>query len=65
MIALASAGMGFLVRELKVWERTVLAAIGLLLIDPTIATDILGVGGLAVMAIFVWLTNRKRTLSPG
>jgi TRAP transporter, 4TM/12TM fusion protein len=61
MVALAGGGMGYLVRTLKMWERIILAAIGLLLIVPTVATDIIGVVG-TVLAIIYLRASRKRTL---
>ena len=62
MISLAGGGMGYLVRSLRMWERLALAAIGLLLIVPTLATDIVGVGGLAASIVFLQMTRKKEVV---
>lgn len=59
MIALAGGGMGYLMRSLKMVERLLLVAIGLLLIVPTLATDIIGVGGLILAVVFLCMTRKK------
>jgi len=59
MVALASSGMGYLGRELKLWERGILAIVGLLLVIPSLSTDIIGVGGLLIIVFFIGITNKK------
>ena len=59
MIALASAGMGFIFRNLKVIERLLLAVIGLLLVIPTYTTDIVGLGGFFFLIFRFWITRRE------
>lgn len=60
MVALAAGGMGYLARSLKMYERLVLVAIGLLLIVPTLITDIIGVVGIVLVLAFLLLTSKKQ-----
>ena len=49
--ALAASMVGFLRRPLAVWERTLLGGAALGLIFPGLATDLIGVAALAVVAL--------------
>ena len=60
MFALAAAGMGYMInRSLKIWECLVLAVFGLLLIVPSVITDIIGVAGFIMMTVFIVTTGKK------
>ncbi len=54
VIALSAGLMGFLVKELKMWERFILVAAALMLIKPGIYTDI---AGYAIL-LFVYLRQK-------
>lgn len=54
VVALSSGMMGWMGREVGMWQRLILVAASLLLIKPGLATDALGLG----LLIFVYLVQR-------
>lgn len=56
LIALSSSLIGFLIKKLKIFERIILAASGLLLIKPGFETDLIGA---TVLAIIFFLQIKK------
>lgn len=61
MIALAGGGMGYLIRPLRLWERFLFVAAGLLLVTPTVITDIIGIGGLLLAVGYLCVTRKNLT----
>lgn len=59
--ALAAAAIGHARRPLAAWERALLTAAAVALIDPGLATDTFGLGALAL----VWLRPAARAAAPG
>lgn len=60
MVALSSSLIGYLAAPLKIWQKIILAAGGLMLIKPGIETDLIGV---AVFAGILILQLRKNKFS--
>jgi len=60
IFALALGVEGYRRRKLQLWERVLLGAGGVLLIDPGLATDVIGFVALGGYGVFEWL-RRKRT----
>ena len=54
VVALSSGMMGWMGREVGMWQRLILVAASLLLIKPGLATDALGLG----LLIFIYLVQR-------
>lgn len=55
-----SAGMtGWLYGKTSIVERILLLAAGLMLINPTVMTDIIGVGGIAAIIMFQYIKYKK------
>ena len=59
IIALAATLEGFLLRACRIWERVILAAVAMLLIKPGVITDLLGIGGILLVAILQWRDRAK------
>jgi TRAP-type uncharacterized transport system fused permease subunit len=57
LVALAGAVTGWLVRRASVIERAALAVAGLILITPGALNDLAGVGVLAIVAVYQWITR--------
>ena len=51
LIALAAGLQGYLLRSAGVWQRAVLVAAGLMLIIPGMVSDLLGLGGFALILL--------------
>lgn len=60
MVGLASGSTGFFKTNCKLWERILLIAGGLLLIDPGTITDLAGIGIIAA----IYLLQRARAKTP-
>jgi TRAP-type uncharacterized transport system fused permease subunit len=59
-----AAGLhGYFVTHSKLWQSAALVVGGLLLIDPEISTDFIGVG-LVALVVIVQLATRKAALAP-
>ena len=62
VICLSAGIVGYGLAPLRVWERMGLAAAGLLLIDPGLVTDVIGLAIVAVLGgrqYLAWRVNRK------
>jgi TRAP-type uncharacterized transport system fused permease subunit len=57
--ALAAGMSGWLIRKTTWVERPLLLAAGLILVYPSPAADILGVGLVAAVALWQWRTQKK------
>ena len=51
LIALAAGLQGYLLRSAGLWQRAVLVAAGLMLIIPGMVSDLLGLGGFALILL--------------
>jgi TRAP transporter 4TM/12TM fusion protein len=60
LVALAGAITGWLVRRASTIERAALVVAGLILITPGAVTDLVGVGVLAAVAVYQWMTRAAR-----
>lgn len=60
MVALSSSLIGFLAANLKIFERIILAAGGLMLIKPGLVTDLIGVSIFAAILIFQMKKNNPK-----
>ncbi|MHB8910990.1 MAG: TRAP transporter permease, partial [Syntrophales bacterium] len=58
MFGVGIAMIGFCFTNMKWWERLWFAAAGLLLIDPGAATDLVGIGMMALGVLYQWRTSR-------
>jgi len=58
MYAFSAAIQGYLIRPTRWWERLLLAAVGFALVRPGLVTDIVGIGGLAL----VYMVQRSRNM---
>jgi len=58
MFGVGIAMIGFCFTNIKWWERLWFAAAGLLLIDPGTATDLVGIGMMALGILYQWHTSR-------
>lgn len=63
MIALSSALIGYLADNCRIYERIILAAGGLLLIDPGAVTDLTGIALFAIV-LFLQLKRKKHANAP-
>jgi len=61
MIALSSALIGYLADNCRIYERVLLIAGGLLLIDPGTVTDLTGIAIFAIILFFQIERKKKRT----
>ena len=61
MIALSSALIGYLADNCRIYERILLIAGGLLLIDPGTVTDLTGIAIFAIVLFFQLGRKKKRT----
>jgi TRAP transporter 4TM/12TM fusion protein len=57
--ALAAGAQNWLLRACTLWERLALTAAGLLLVYPAPAADVIGIVGVAVVAITQWMSQRR------
>ena len=55
-LCLAASSVGFMLSEVKLWERIVLIAVGILLLDGGIITDVIG---LVVFGVLFFLNRRR------
>ena len=58
MIGLASGSTGFFKTSCQIWERVLLIVGGLMLIDPSLMTDVVGI--LLIVGCCVWQTAQKK-----
>lgn len=61
MVALSSSLIGFLAAPLKIFQRVILFAGGLLMIKPGLVTDI---AGLTILAAILFMQLRKKSVTP-
>jgi TRAP-type uncharacterized transport system fused permease subunit len=61
--ALAGGTIGYLVAPVYWWNRIILIGAAITLIHPSLVTDIIGVGGLAFVAVFQWAKLKKQRQS--
>ena len=59
MIGITSAMEGYMLTRLPMWQRLICFPAGLLLIIPGTITDIIGVGGIALMFIIQVISKRR------
>lgn len=63
VISLASATFGFFISRLMPWERILLAVCGVLAVDPSIETDVLGIVVIVLIAARQLLKRRRASLA--
>ncbi len=60
IVGLASGMEGFMLKKLAIWERALLIAAGLMLIQPGTVTDIVGIGAIGAIAAMQYFSTRKQ-----
>ncbi len=63
MVCVGAATEGWFLIDSPWWERIIFLVGGLLLIEPSIMTDLIG-AGLMVFAIFLQVVRRKKRQTP-
>lgn len=58
ILALSAGGMGYIIRKLNVIERLFLCAAGVLMVAPSLSTDIIGICFIAVFGLYLFLTRK-------
>ncbi len=59
MTALAAGGMGYLIRPLSMPISIVLMLSGVMLVDPQVITDVIGIGVFVLILLWLLITNKK------
>ena len=60
MVAVSAGMEGYLLKKMRVWERILAIAAGLLLIDPGLATDLIGFSLIALVIVVQYYGSRSK-----
>jgi TRAP transporter 4TM/12TM fusion protein len=65
-VTFLAAGLhGYLIRRLQLWEQAWFVVAAVLLVDPNVATDLIGYGMAAGGLLWLWLGRRRALASQG